>query len=137
MKNPTTSENSKILLVEDHAANVMVATLYLQQYGYSYDVASNGTEALEMVKTGGYSTILMDVQMDGMDGLEATRQIRAYESGAAIHRTPIIGMTAMALSGDRERCLDVGMDDYISKPFNPFELEQKLITFTTLRNRAA
>lgn len=128
---------SKILLVEDHAANVMVASLYLEQYGYEYDVATSGIEAVEKAKLGGYCTILMDVQMDGLNGLEATRQIREFEVRSSTARIPIIGMTAMALSGDRERCLDVGMDDYISKPFNPLELEQKLITFVALKNRAA
>ncbi len=128
---------SKILLVEDHDANIMVATLYLEQYGYSYDIAKNGKEAVEKAKSGGYCTILMDVQMDGLNGLDATKIIRDFERQAGLKRTPIIGMTAMALSGDRERCLDVGMDDYISKPFNPVELEQKLITFTALKNRAA
>jgi CheY-like chemotaxis protein len=131
------NSKSRILLVEDNPSNIMVAALFLEQYGYIYDVAYTGEEAIEKAKKGGYSTIIMDVQMQGVDGLEATRRIRQFEANSAIQRTPIIGMTAYALTGDRERCLDVGMDDYISKPFNPSEFEQKLLTFTSLKKRAA
>jgi CheY-like chemotaxis protein len=115
-----------ILLVEDYMPNVMVATVFLQQFGYDCDVANNGLEAMEMVKSGDYALILMDVQMHGMNGLEATQHIRSYEKQAEKPRTPIIGMTAHAMSGDRERCLAVGMDDYIAKPFNPDELQEKI-----------
>ena len=76
--------------------------------------------------------ILMDVQMQGMNGLEATRFIREYESGGNVKRTPIIGMTAYALSGDRDRCLTAGMDDYIAKPFNPDDLYEKIHRFSEL-----
>ena len=130
-------KNSRILLVEDHDANIMVATLYLEKYGYDYDVAKNGLEAIAKVKSYGYSAILMDVQMQGIDGLETTKLIRQYEAESLIARTPIIGVTARALSGDRENCLDVGMDDYISKPFNPLELKQKLLTYVDLKKHAA
>jgi PAS domain S-box-containing protein len=115
-----------ILLVEDYAPNVMVAGTFLESFGFSYNVASNGMEAVEMAKTGHYTAILMDVQMHGMNGLEATQLIRAYEKKSALAPVTIIGMTAHALTGDKERCLSVGMDDYISKPFNPDELNQKL-----------
>ena len=106
--------------------NVMVATIFLEQFGYSCDVASNGLEALEMVKSEDYILALMDVQMHGMNGLEATQHIRAYERASGKPHMPIIGMTAHAMSGDRERCLAAGMDDYISKPFNPDELQEKI-----------
>ncbi|MDR3449550.1 MAG: response regulator [Alphaproteobacteria bacterium] len=118
---------ARVLLVEDYPANVLVATLFLEQFGYTYEVASNGQEAVEKVKAGtDFMAILMDVQMHGMNGLEATRYIRHYENERRLKPTPIIGMTAHALAGDKERCLGVGMDDYISKPFNPDELFEKL-----------
>ena len=120
------ARTKRILLVEDYAPNVMVAGSFLGQFGYPYDVAVNGSEAVERVKTGYYTGVLMDVQMHGMNGLEATQLIRAHEKKSGGHRTTIIGMTAHALEGDRERCLGVGMDDYISKPFSPDDLREKL-----------
>jgi PAS domain S-box-containing protein len=117
----------RILLVEDYAPNVMVATAFLEEFGYRCEVAHNGLEALEKIKKVSFATVLMDVQMHGMNGLEATRLIREQEKQQGQgHHLPIIGMTAHALSGDRERCLGVGMDDYIAKPFNPEELRQKI-----------
>lgn len=115
-----------ILLVEDHAPNVMVACNFLEQFGYACEVASNGYEAIEKIKKSRFSTVLMDVQMQGMNGLETTSLIRAYEKKNAKKRIPIIGMTAHALSGDRERCMGAGMDDYIPKPFDPKELREKI-----------
>ncbi|MES2205678.1 MAG: PAS domain S-box protein [Pseudomonadota bacterium] len=115
-----------ILLVEDYAPNILVATVFLEQFGYRCDIAINGFEAIEKIKTGDYAAALMDVQMHGMNGLEATQFIRAYEKQHNKPRLPIIGMTAHALAGDRERCIATGMDDYIAKPFNPTELKEKL-----------
>jgi CheY-like chemotaxis protein len=116
----------RILLVEDHPANVLVATSLLEAMGYICDVAGTGIEALErLAERNDYAVILMDVQMPGMDGLEATRRIRALNSSEA-RQIAIIGMTAHALMGDRERCLDAGMDDYIPKPFAPATFEAKL-----------
>ncbi len=117
-----------VLLVEDYAANILVATTFLEQYGYNVDVAENGLEALDRIKgnPGKYALALMDVQMHGMNGLEATRLIRGLEAQNGTPRLPIIGMTAHALAGDRERCLGVGMDDYIAKPFNPDTLQRLL-----------
>lgn len=120
-------QHRHVLLVEDYAPNVMVATSFLELFGYSCDVANNGAEALAYIQGGGaYRAVLMDVQMQGMDGLETTRRVRAFEQEMGRRPLHIIGMTAHALAGDRERCLAVGMDDYISKPFNPDELEHKL-----------
>ncbi len=116
----------RILLVEDFEPNAIIAGRYLRIFGYAYDVAANGLEAIERVKTGQYTAILMDVQMPELNGFEATRRIRAYERGAGRDRTPIIAMTARAMAGDRERCLDAGMDDYLPKPFNAEELKEKL-----------
>jgi len=117
----------RILLVEDYAANILVTTTYLEEFGYEYDVANDGNEAVEKIRSGMYyAAVLMDVQMYDMDGLEATRLIREYEKHTSKPRTLIIGMTAHALSGDRERCLNAGMDDYIAKPFSPDTLKSKL-----------
>ncbi len=116
----------RILLAEDYPANVLVAKSFIEHFGYACDVATNGSEALTLFKTGHYRTILMDVQMPFMNGLDATREIRAYEKTHALSAVRIIGMTAHALSGDEANCLEAGMDDYISKPFNPDDLEKKL-----------
>lgn len=127
---PTPSKDT-ILLVEDYAPNVMVASTYLEHFGYECDVAANGNEAIKKVENGRYAAVLMDVQMPGMNGLEATAQIRRLEKEKGLPRLPIIGMTAHALAGDRERCIAAGMDEYIAKPFNPSKLETLINTFIT------
>ena len=129
VKTPTPKklpDQPRVLLVEDYAANILVATTFLQHYGYDYDLANDGREAVEKVKTGHYAAVLMDVQMHGMNGFEATRLIREHEKQTGKRPTLIIGMTAHALAGDRERCLSIGMDDYISKPFDHEILSKKL-----------
>ena len=123
---PSPLHQEKVLLVEDYEANILVATTYLEQFGYEYDLANDGLEAVEKFKVNRYGAILMDVQMHGMNGFDATALIRELEQQAGSKPTPIIGMTAHALAGDKERCLAAGMDDYLSKPFNPDELESKL-----------
>ncbi len=120
------SEARLVLLVEDYEPNVMVAKSFIEVFGYRCDVASSGVEAVEKVKSGPYAAVLMDVQMHQMNGLEATRLIRAHEKQSGKKSVPIIGMTAHVMPGDRERCLGAGMDDYISKPFNPDELQKIL-----------
>ena len=122
-------EKITLLLVEDYPANILVATTFLEQFGYACDVAHNGIEALEKTAARRYAAILMDVQMHEMNGLDATRVIRQREQQHGLPPVPIIGMTAHALAGDREICLNAGMDDYITKPFNPDELRQKLLSF--------
>lgn len=116
----------KVLLVEDYAANVLVASTYLEMFGYECDVASNGVEAVEKAKSGDYLAILMDIEMEGMNGLDATRAIREHESASGLKRVHIVGMTAHAGTSHRDRCLEAGMDDYLSKPFNPDDFEDKL-----------
>lgn len=118
--------SARVLLVEDYEPNVLVARAFLEQFGYAVEVATNGMEAVELVKAGAYAAALMDVQMHGMNGLEATQFIRAFEAREGRARLPIIGMTAHALAGDRERCLQAGMDEYISKPVLPDILALKL-----------
>lgn len=116
----------RVLLVEDYPANILVATTFLEAFGYAVDVAHDGREACEMVQANTYAAVLMDLQMQGMNGFDATRTIRERERAQGDDPLPIIGMTAHALAGDRERCIEAGMDDYIAKPFNPDELEHKL-----------
>ena len=118
-----------ILLVEDYEPNILVATNLLDNFGYRYDIAHNGQEALNNFSPDKYSAILMDVQMPFMDGLETTGRIRASEKASSAARIPIIAMTAHALKGDRERCLRAGMDDYITKPFNPYQLQAVLVKY--------
>ena len=116
----------KILLVEDFEPNALITGRYLRVFGYGYDVASNGKVAVEMAAEGEYAAILMDVQMPELDGYEATRRIRAREREQGLPPIPIIAMTAHALAGDRERCLESGMNDYLAKPFAPADLREKL-----------
>lgn len=120
------SVKPRVLIVEDYAPNVLVASTFLEEFGYDYDVASNGFDALTKIKANSFAAVLMDVQMQKMDGLETTRQVRQHEQQNNIQPVAIIGMTAHALMGDKERCLEAGMDDYISKPFHPDDLRNKL-----------
>lgn len=114
----------RILLTEDNVINQKVALRMLARLGYRADVAGNGVEAIECLKRQPYDVILMDVQMPEMDGVSATRII--HENWAAAQRPYIIAMTANALTGDREKYLEVGMDDYISKPVKMDQLAQAL-----------
>ena len=119
----------RILLAEDNPINQKLAIILLQKAGYSVDAVETGVQALERVKTVHYSAVLMDVQMPDMDGFEATRQIRAWEQSTNQH-IPIIAMTAHAMTGDRERCIDAGMDDYVTKPLEPRVLFNALDRWT-------
>ena len=110
--------NLRLLLAEDNPINQKVAVTVLQKAGYSVDAVDNGLDALTKVKNNQYNAVLMDVQMPVMDGFEATQQIREWERERGTH-IPIIAMTAHAMQGDRERCLEAGMDDYITKPLQP------------------
>lgn len=106
---------ARILLAEDNPVNQMVSIGMLKNFGLSAHLATNGGEAVKAAAASPFDLILMDVQMPGLDGLEATRRIRAAAS-ADSPRVPIIAMTAHAMEGDREKCLEAGMDDYLSKP---------------------
>jgi two-component system, sensor histidine kinase and response regulator len=111
----------KLLLVEDGEANQRLARAMLQKWGHSVEIAQNGREAVEMWQREPFDLILMDVQMPEMDGFEATRLIRQQEEGTDRH-IPIVAMTARAMKGDREHCLESGMDGYVSKPVRKREL---------------
>jgi signal transduction histidine kinase/ActR/RegA family two-component response regulator len=107
-----------VLVAEDNRVNQVVAVRFLERQGHRSAVAVNGIEVLERLRTASYHLILMDMQMPEMDGLEATREIRRTERGSERH-IPIIAMTANALPGDRERCIESGMDGYLTKPIHP------------------
>ena len=115
---PDTTEqgilSGRILLVEDNKVNQVVARKMLSAMGISVTVAENGEQALSELEQGGHDLVLMDCQMPVLDGYEATRRLRARERGAS--RLPVIAMTANAMEGDRQKCLDAGMDDHLAKP---------------------
>ena len=108
----------RVLLAEDNAVNQHLARALLEKEGHAVTLASDGDEAVQQAITGGFEVALMDVQMPGLDGLEATAAIRRHELRTGGH-LPIIGVTAHALQGDRERCLAAGMDGYVAKPIRP------------------
>ncbi|MEM1448882.1 MAG: response regulator [Planctomycetota bacterium] len=127
-------EALSVLLVEDNPVNQRVARALLKRCGIEPEVADNGVEAVAMTSAGRYDLVLMDCQMPEMDGFEATRRIRALTVGGDV---PIIALTANAMEGDRERCLDAGMNDYLSKPLRHAELQTALERWmeTFSRNR--
>ena len=127
-KNTLTDVN--ILLVEDQEFNIKVALEFLNKWGANVTSAINGTRAIEFVESNEYDVILMDLQMPEMDGFETTKIIRIHDK-----LTPIIALTASALTNIKEKVIDIGMNDFIAKPFNPNELHQKIINQLNIINK--
>ena len=123
------SKKLQILLAEDNAVNQRVAARLLEKRGHRVTVAANGREALAALDQEKFDIVFMDVQMPEMDGFEATAAIRTREQRTG-GRQLVIAMTAHAMQGDRERCLQAGMDDYIAKPFGNRELSDLLAKFS-------
>lgn len=122
---------ARILLADDHEIGQEVASTLLRRAGYACDVVSNGKHALHALAASDYDLVLMDCQMPEMDGFQATRAIREMEAarsaaGGPRRRVPIIALTALAIRGDRERCLEAGMDDYVPKPLRPERLYEAI-----------
>ncbi|KPA09494.1 Multi-sensor hybrid histidine kinase [Candidatus Magnetomorum sp. HK-1] len=116
--------NAKILLVEDNRVNQKIVKIFIEKLNCQIEIANNGLEAISMLTEKEYDLVLMDVMMPKMNGLDATELIRDPTSPVQQHAIPIIAMTANAMKGDREKCLDAGMDDYLSKP----------VTYNALKN---
>ncbi len=129
--------SSKILLVEDYEGNIVVLSHLLEELGFSYDVARTGVIALDFWRNGTYDIILMDIQMPEMDGFVTTRIIRDMEKENDLLRTPIIGMTAHALVGDKDKCIAAGMDAYLPKPIVEKDLKRQILKYLNLGKKAA
>ncbi|KAF3005317.1 histidine kinase osmosensor [Penicillium rubens] len=132
---PITTDNSRsfdILLAEDNDVNQQLAMKILQRHNHNVFVVGNGLEAVEAVKKRHYDVILMDVQMPVMGGFEATGKIREYERESGLQRIPIIALTAHAMLGDREKCIQAQMDEYLSKPLKQNQMMQTILKCATL-----
>ncbi len=124
-----------VLVAEDNEVNQKVAVRILERLGYKVDVADDGYETLEACARTRYDAVLMDVQMPGLDGFEVVRRLRERERGE--RHTPIVAMTASAMKGDRERCLEGGMDDYVAKPVTPEALDAALRRWVSVARPAS
>jgi len=131
---PSAGVKARILLAEDNITNQRVALGILKKLGLRADAVANGAEAVKALESMPYELVLMDVQMPVLDGLEATRQIRTPQSKVRNHAIAIIAMTAHAMQGDRERCLEAGMNDYVSKPVSPQALTEVLTRWLPKKN---
>ena len=129
IKNISKTFDNHILLVEDNLTNQAFMKVILKKYKLSFDIANDGFEAIELYKNNKYDLILMDENMPNLNGSEATKQIREYEKQHNLQYTPIVALTANAIKGDRERFLEVGMDDYLTKPINKSRLTEVLSRF--------
>lgn len=119
-------KQARILIAEDNSTNQLVISSIIKKLGYKADIVANGLESLTAAQEKQYDLIFMDCQMPQMDGYEATRRIREQKNGKTQHDLPIIAMTAFAMQGDRDKCLQAGMNDYLSKPVQPQALAQML-----------
>ena len=125
----------RILVAEDNAVNQMLVTRLLEKRGHSVNVVTNGREALYALEQRAYDLVLMDMQMPEIDGFEATAELRKREEQTGLH-TPVIALTAHAMKGDRERCIQAGMDGYLSKPIHSQELYELLEKYIAVRAAA-
>jgi two-component system, sensor histidine kinase and response regulator len=121
-----------ILLAEDNRVNQMLAVRLLEKRGHQVVLAETGEEALGALAQRSFDLVLMDVHMPGIDGIEATKAIREQEKSTGLHQ-PVIAMTALAMTGDRERCLAAGMDGYLSKPIDLQKLDEVLAVYADRR----
>jgi len=119
----------RILVAEDNLVNQRVVTGILEKRKHTVVVADDGAKAIDLWRGGGFDLVLMDVQMPGIDGMEATRRIRAEEQSLGLQRTPVIALTAHALAGDSDRCMEAGMDGYVTKPVHPVRLLSEIARF--------
>jgi CheY-like chemotaxis protein len=126
----------RVLLAEDNPVNQLLATRLLEKRGHRVVVAASGREALAALEKESYDLVFMDIQMPDMDGIEATAAIREKENSSGKHQ-PVIALTAHAMKGDQERCLDAGMDGYLSKPIRPQELDDILEKYVRRRTETA
>ena len=127
--NGSPSARLRVLLVEDNPVNQKLASTLLKRWNCDVVTADNGVEALAALEKSTFDIVLMDIQMPEMDGLEATALIRQQEQRTGDH-LPIIAVTAHAMKGDRERCLNAGMDEYISKPIRAESLKSMIESLT-------
>ena len=125
----SSSEQRDILLIEDNAANIMVATGYLDFFNYSYVVATDGAKGVDQFKLYKFQLVLMDIQMPGMSGTETTKHIRQMEKASGAKATPIVAMTAGYKTSDFDKWLEVGIEDMIPKPLNVKYFERILAKY--------
>ena len=123
------TQTNKVLVAEDYEGNIVVIGQMLDHLGLEYDVATDGAQALDLWDKHHYDMVLMDVQMPEIDGFTATQRIREKEKRTEMKRTPIIGMTAHALVGDKKKCIKVGMDAYLPKPLDELELKKQILKY--------
>ncbi len=133
----TLTGKNKALIVEDYEGNIVVISYILDEVGLDYDVAKTGAEAVNLWSRNHYDIVLMDIQMPEMDGFAATKKIREEEIKNKLSRTPIIGMTAHALIGDRDKCIEAGMDAYLPKPIVESDLKKEILKFLEQKREAA
>jgi PAS domain S-box-containing protein len=126
---PEPQSKGRILLAEDNEINALLAVTILEEAGYSVETVENGADAVDAAKRGGFDLVLMDVQMPVMDGLQATRSIRALEGPSS--KVPIVALTANAMRSDQDACLGAGMDDFVSKPLEPDDFLQVVKRFVS------
>jgi CheY-like chemotaxis protein len=134
-RNYSSRENAVILIVEDNKSNQFVAESILRKLGYKSDIAASGTECIDALKKKEYSLVLMDCQMADMDGLQTTKRIRSTNSGVINPSITVIALTAQAMEGYRELCIEAGMNDYIAKPISVRKIENLLNRWINLESK--